>query len=193
MRSNPNMQRRCFLLLASGLWAQNGVYRVRLLSPLSTKTSQEGDKINARVVAPAVLAGALLEGVVKKSKSSKNLKVMQTKSELLFGFHTLHLKNKQQRAIDTQVLSVKNSKGKKNVDDEGQVVEKSNGAKRILILSSAGAAIGGVFKRGKGVAVGAGIGAAAGVILTTFASNAPNIKFDAGSEFELDVKERAKA
>jgi hypothetical protein len=187
------MKRRSLLLMACGLWAQNGVYRVRLLAPLSTKLNKDGDTINARVVAPAALAGAILEGVVKKSKSSKNFKVMQTKSELLFGFHTLHLKNKQQKAIDTQVLSMKNSKGQKNVDDEGQVVEKSNGAKRILFLTGAGAAIGGVFKREKGAAAGAGIGAAAGVILTTFASSGPNIKFETGSEFELDVKERPKA
>lgn len=190
------MRRRDLILsfLAGSSWlaAQNGVYRVRLLSPLSTKLNKDGDTISARVVAPAALSGAIVEGVVKKSKSSKNLKVMQTKSELLFGFHTLHLKNKTQKLIDTQVLSMKNSKGKKNVDEEGQIVEKSTGTKRIAILTGAGAAIGGVFKRGKGAATGAAAGAAAGVILTTFASSAPSIQFETGSEFELDVKERAK-
>jgi len=190
------MKRRellALLAMAAGrLEAQSGVYRVRLLSPLSTKVNKDGDTITARVVAPASVAGSMLEGVVKKSKSSRNLRVMQTKSELLFGFHTLHLRNKTEKAIDSHVLSMKNSKGKKNVDEEGQVIAKSSGVKRIAILSGAGAAIGGVFKRGKGAAAGAGAGAAAGVILTTFASSGPSIQFETGSEFELDVKERPK-
>lgn len=189
------MRRRDWIAVALGsavrLAAQSGTFRVRLLGPLSTKLNEDGDTMAARVMSPPSLAGAILEGVVKKSKSSKNLRVLKTKSELLFGFHTMHLKNKTERAIDTTVLSIRNSKGKKNVDEEGQIVETATGTKRIAILAGAGAAIGGVFKRGKGAATGAAAGAAAGVILTAVSSSGPNIRFETGSEFELDVKDRS--
>jgi hypothetical protein len=162
-------------------------FRVRLLAPLSTETNKKGDKITAQVLAPAEFEGAMMEGEVKESKSGNKFK---GKSVLLFTFQTLVTKSGEQIPVSSDVKGFTNSKGQADVDEEGQVIEKSNNLGKVAVATGAGALIGALAGGGKGAAIGAGVGAGAALILVQFGAKAPNIRFDPGSEILLTVQQR---
>jgi hypothetical protein len=124
---------------------------------------------------------------------SKRTGRFSKKSELLFGFHTLHLNGGKEIAVNSQVISFKNSKGKAHLDEEGEMIETSNGMKKVAIFAAAGTALGALIKGKKGALIGGGAGAGSALMLNTFASKGPDISFDAGSEFELKVSQRSGA
>src|ERR1700758_236857 len=68
-----------------GLGSKELVMTVSLLSPISTRTANEDDRIVARVSATQLFEGAMIEGRVQKVKKAKN----GDKAEILFSFQTL--------------------------------------------------------------------------------------------------------
>ena len=166
------------------------IFTVSLLSPISTKNAKESDQIVARVSAPVQFEGAVIEGRVQKVTKAKS----GDKAEIRFSFQTLTWRG-QVYPIRAELTDVSNSKGVKNVDEEGVAVGKSSNKGRIiatLLGSAAGAAIGGAAAGGKGAAVGAGAGAAAGLLIgIKFTARGPNIEFAPGSQFILKVSDRA--
>jgi len=162
-------------------------FRVRLVSGISTRNNVKGDKITATVLSPVEFSGGLMEGIIQESKSSG--KVNKT-STLRFTFTTL---THQGRSIPVRadVIGSYNSKGQQNVDEEGQVVQKSRGTGKAISASAIGAGIGALLGGAKGAAIGAGAGLAAGILLVSVAVKGPNVSFDTNSEFDLSVKERA--
>lgn len=178
------------LILSSAGSAQTALgeqeLRVKLLVPLSTETNKRGDKITAQVVYPEEFRGDIVEGVVQESKSSGKLK---GKSVLNFTFYTLHHRGRP-IPIDARVLSVANSRGEADVDEEGVMVKKKSNVGKVVATTAIGAALGAIFGGGKGAAIGAGAGAAASLILIQVAAKAPKISFAPGSEFVLSVRER---
>jgi len=159
-------------------------FRVRLLTPLSTKTSNKGDKITAQVLQPAALSGDIMEGSVRSSKSGAKLK---GKSVLNFTFDTLHHQGKAIR-VQSNVKTFVNSKGQENIDEEGQVVRKKNNLGKVAAATAIGALIGGLAAGGKGAGIGAGVGAIASLVLVEVAVDGANVSLAPGSEFLLSVR-----
>jgi hypothetical protein len=161
-------------------------FRATLMSPLDTQTSRKGDTVTAQVISPASFKGAILEGKVQESKSGG--KISGT-SVLNFTFDTVHHK-KEVINIQSSVKEVTNSKGQKNVDEEGRVIEKKNNVGKVALTTGIGAIVGAAVGGGKGAAIGAGAGAAAGLILIETKVKGANVAFAQGTEFLLSVKER---
>jgi hypothetical protein len=158
----------------------------KVLTPLSASANKKGDKFTLQVLEPAGYQGAMIEAEVVKAKAAGRVK---GKSELLFNFNKLTLKNGKAIPIVADLKEVSNSKGAANVDEEGRVIGKSSMKKdvtRTAILGGAGAIIGGIAGGGSGAAKGAAIGAAVGMTIA-FATQGEDIKFSPGSTFRLLV------
>jgi hypothetical protein len=138
---------------------------LELQNSLSTSANREGDKFTAKVVSPAEIAGAVVEGRVDKVTKPGHLK---RRSELNLSFDRIVLNEKRWanfNAILTEVMPIKGDNVRR-VDDEGTAVGKSSMKPDIIKVSAAtgtGTAIGAVAGGPVGAAVGAGVGAAFGV------------------------------
>jgi hypothetical protein len=161
-------------------------FRVKLLSPIDTRTSKKDDKITAQVLEPAQFAKSMMEGKIRESKSGNKVK---GKAVLTFVFDTL-MHNGNPVPVSSAVKSLANSQGKTNVDEEGNVIRKANNIGKTAAAAGAGAIIGAVVGGGKGAAIGAGVGAAAALVFIQFGTDGPNVSFAPGSEFILSVKQR---
>jgi hypothetical protein len=164
-------------------------FRVKLLGPLSTKTSQKGDKITAQVLSPQDFKGDIMEGKVTEVKSSGKMK---GQAVLNFTFETLH-HGGQNIAVRSSVKSVTNSKGQQDVDEEGRVVKKTNNIGKAALGTGLGALIGGIAGGARGAAIGAGVGAAASIVMIQMTVKGNAVDFAPGTEFLLSVKEARKS
>jgi hypothetical protein len=159
--------------------------QARLLSPISTKTSREGDQFTAKVEG-GPYNGAILTGhVTKLEKKRKD-------SKIGFQFETITL-NGTPVPIKADLKGVTNAEGAKGVDDENHVIS-ANSKKKTFILGAVGGAVGGLLGKitggNKGAVVGATAGAATGVVLgLTVVSQSKDIHFVPGSVMTLDVSE----
>lgn len=159
---------------------------VKLLGPLSTKTNRVGDKISAQVVAPPAFKGDMVGGEVKRVKNGGKI---HGKSVLNFTFETLY-QHGQTIPIESTLLSVTNSRGQANVDEEGQVIKKKNSLGKVALGAALGAGLGALLGGGRGAAIGAGAGLAGSLIMVEMGTKGPSIDFAPGSEFVLSVKQR---
>jgi hypothetical protein len=165
---------------------KNESFEAKILSPLSASTSKKGDRFTLQVVSPAQYQNAMIEGEVTKAKAAGRVK---GKSELLFSFKKLVLANGKEVPIVADLTGISNSKGVKDVDEEGRVIGKSSVKKDVAttaVASGVGAALGGIFGGGSGAAKGAAIGAAVGLTIT-FSTKGEDIKLAPGSVFLLTV------
>jgi hypothetical protein len=177
---------------ASRLRAQtvppNSQITVKLLAPLSTKTNRAGDKISAQVIDPPAFKDDMVAGEVKKVKNGGKI---HGTSVLNFTFETLYHQGKT-ISIESSVVALRNSQGKENVDEEGQVINKKNNVGKVAVGTAIGAGLGAIIGGGKGAAIGAGAGLAGSLILVEATTKGPSIDFAPGSEFVLSVKERGE-
>jgi hypothetical protein len=175
---------------APPLGLKNTEMVVRLMSPISTKTSRAGEKFTAEVITPQLFAGAFVEGQIASIKTAKN----REKAEVSFQFETLTIQNVA-HPIEADLKQVANSQGVKDVDDEGHAIGKSSKKKALesaLIGSAIGGILGGATGGAKGAAVGAGAGAGAGLLFAIkFTTSGSQIEFAPGSTLTLDVSDRA--
>jgi hypothetical protein len=161
----------------------------KLLSPISTKTSQQGDKFAAQVLAPDHFKDAVVEGHINSIKTAKK----RDKAEISFAFETL---TSQARTypIQADLKEVSNSQGVKNVDEEGRAIGKSSHKKAlqsVLVGSAVGGVLGAAMGGGKGAAAGAGAGAAAGLLFAIkFTTSGSDMEFAPGSQFTMLVSDR---
>lgn len=138
---------------------------VELLEPLSTEKNREGDKFTARIVSPAEIAGAVIEGRVDKVQKPGRLK---RRSAMQLSFDRIVLTENRWSNFDailTEVLPVKGDNIKR-VDNEGTAIGKSSlkdDSIKVGAATGAGAGIGALAGGPVGAAVGAGVGAAFGV------------------------------
>lgn len=165
---------------------QQKEFRVKLLSQVSTETNQKGDAVTAQVISPQEYAGYFMEGQVRNLKKGKG------KSSLALSFDTLEMADHSGKiAIRSWILSVVNSKGAANVDEEGTVIKKTNNLGRTAIATGAGALIGGLLGGGQGAAIGAGVGAASAIVfMEMHGEKANRITFAPGTEFVVSVLRR---
>ncbi|MBL8291650.1 MAG: hypothetical protein JNN08_07435 [Bryobacterales bacterium] len=164
---------------------ETSIIQARLLSPISTRQSREGDQFTAKVEGGRY-PGAILTGRVTKLERKKK------ESRIAFQFETINL-NRTQIPIKADLRGVTNARGLKGVDDEGNAVSTSS-KKKAFILGAVGGAVGGVIGKitggNRGAAVGAGAGAAAGVVLgLTVVSRAQELHFAPGTVFTLEASE----
>jgi len=166
----------------------------KLLSPISTKTSNEGDMFTAIVEEPTQYQGAVLEGKVTKLKRPKK-GTGKGKAELAFEFDTITF-NSTSAPVTVDLKEVQNSKGVKAVDEEGRVIGKTSNKKRVfaaLAGGALGAGIGALAGGAQGAAKGGAIGLAAGLALgLTMTTAGSDLEFLPGSHFTLDVSDRGR-
>jgi hypothetical protein len=138
---------------------------VELAESLSTEDNKNGDKFVARVVSPAELEGATVEGRISKIQKPGRIK---RRAEMSLSFDLIRLNDNRwsnYNAMLTEVLPIKGD-GVRRVDDEGTVEGKSsikNDSVKVGATTGTGAVIGAVAGGPVGAAVGAGVGAAFGV------------------------------
>jgi hypothetical protein len=138
---------------------------IELVEGIDTEQNRTGDKFQARVVSPAEISGALVEGRISKIQKPGRIK---RRAEMQLSFDRINLGDNRwgnYNAILTEVLPLKGD-GVKRVDVEGTVEGKRNYKKDAAKLGAStggGAVVGGLIGGPVGVAVGAGVGAAFGV------------------------------
>lgn len=164
---------------------------VRLLSPISTKTSQKGDKFSAQVLTPESLKDSVVEGHINDVRKAEK----RDKSQISFAFETITASDTT-HPIQADLKDVTNSRGVKSVDEEGRAIGKTS-VKKSVGAAAAGGAAGGFLgaKLGgtKGAVIGAGAGAAAGYLFAiNFTTDGTDMEFSPGSQFQLVVSDREK-
>jgi hypothetical protein len=166
---------------------------VKLVSPITTKTNKVGDAFTA-TVEDARFPGAIIEGRITKLVKPE-AGVGKEKPQVEFQFDKFTFNNQTAKVL-TDVKGVSNSKGVKNVDEEGVAVGYTSNAKRILggaLGSGVGALIGSRIAGGVGAAAGAAVGGAAGLaIAVTMTTTGKDIDFQPGSQFTLEVSDGKK-
>ncbi|MBK7934983.1 MAG: hypothetical protein WBO68_07680 [Pyrinomonadaceae bacterium] len=138
---------------------------LEMQTDVSTEKSREGDKFTAKIVSPAEIAGATVEGRISKVTKPGRLK---RRSELSLSFDRIILTDARWSnfsAVLTEVMPVKGDNVKR-VDAEGTAIGKSSfkdDGIKVGAATGAGLVIGAVAGGPVGAAVGAGVGAAFGV------------------------------
>jgi hypothetical protein len=147
---------------------------------MSSKTSQAGDRIEARLshdllVQNKLVAreGSLVRGQVTAAVPSGRVK---TRARLAFLFDTLVIEGGSERAIATQTVDI-------TADDS-----HTRDAVTIGGAAGAGAIIGGIIDGGKGAGLGALIGAGAGTGVVLI-DKGKNINIAAGGVLSLELTE----
>jgi hypothetical protein len=156
---------------------------VKLMSPISTRTSSVGDGISAQVLTPPY-TGAIIQGRIVTLKTDKNGK----KAEMTFQFETLTFHNATYR-IQADLKEFSNSHGTGNADEQGQVLGKTSKKKNVKV---AGADKGGVFgaamRDAKGAAIGTS-GAKEVLFIIKLTARAAEMHLAPGSLFTLRVSD----
>ena len=164
---------------------------VRILSPLSSSTSNVGDVFTTTVELPEQLKSAVVEGrVIAVHRAEKGFD--KTKATLQMEFASMVIAGRS-CGLTAQLTDVTNSKGVANVDEEGQAVARNSNKKRVLATAGGilGGAVIGVLKGGAtGAAVGGIAGGAAAFVLSSeLSSTSSNIEFKPGSLFTLRLSD----
>jgi hypothetical protein len=138
---------------------------VELVDGINTEQNKTGDRFQARVVSPAEISGALVEGRIAKIQKPGRIK---RRAEIHLSFDRINLADNRwgnYNAILTEVLPLKGD-GVRRVDVEGTVEGRrayKKDAAKVGASTGGGAVVGGLLGGPVGVAVGAGVGAAFGV------------------------------
>jgi len=158
---------------------------LELQNELSTKTSKPGDKFTAKIVSPAELSGATIEGRVTKITKPGHLK---RRSEIAMAFDRIIISENRWGNFSGTLTEVLPAKGDniRRVDDEGTAVGKSSLKSDVITIGAAtgsGAVIGAVAGGPVGAAVGTGVGAAFGV---------GAVVIDRGKDIKLNVNQQLR-
>lgn len=164
--------------------AEGDQLRIRLTSPLSTKTNREGDQFTARVVSPSAYVNATIVGHIARINHSGKA---TGRTEMLLAFDEITLPDGRSAPFDAQVEKVYEGATVKTVDEEGNVQTGSrtkDTATRGVGGAALGAIIGGIAGGGKGAAIGAAIGGAAGAG-SVYVQSGKEIIFEPGTEMMI--------
>jgi hypothetical protein len=164
----------------------NGTRLVAVLStPLSTRTTQNGDRFTMEVTSPTQYRGAIIEGTVAAAERSGRV---SGRAEMGLNFETIRLRNGQTYRFTGLIDSVRNANGDSvGINNEGAVRDGNQTTKTVTragVGAALGALIGAIAGGGQGAAIGAGVGAGAGagsVIL----QGRDDLRLDNGTEFNL--------
>lgn len=138
---------------------------VELIDDINTRQNRVGDKFTARIVSPAEVGGAIIEGRISKIQRPGRIK---RRAEMLLSFDRIVLSNTRWsnfNAIVTEVLPVKGDNVKR-VDTEGTVEGRRSykeDSVKVGAATGTGLVVGAIAGGPVGAAVGASVGAAFGV------------------------------
>lgn len=139
------------------------VLAIELLNPVSTDTSQRGDRFQARVVEPAQYAGFIVEGRVAEVKRPGKVKGV---AQLQLAFDQIRSPDNRTAQLRAELMEITPMGDQQpEVDSEGGVKGRDStkdDAAKIGAASGIGAIIGTIAGGGKGAAIGAIIGGGAG-------------------------------
>lgn len=160
---------------------------VEMLDSVATDQNQKGDRFQARVIEPAELEGAIVQGHVEKAQRPGRAKGT---AQLQLAFDTIRIDNgsdSRLRAQVVEVVSLRPGDKVETVDSEGGVrgkASKARDAVKIGVGTAVGAVIGAIFGGGKGAAAGAAVGGGAGTagVLT---SRGNEIALNRGQQMRL--------
>lgn len=164
----------------------NNVKMTAVLStPVSTKTSQNGDRFQMEVTSPSQYDGAIIEGRVAKTERSGRV---SGRANVSLEFDTIRLRNGQTYRFAGIVDAVRLSNGENvTVNNEGTVRDNNQTTKtaqRAGIGAALGALIGAIAGGGQGAVIGAGVGAGAGAG-TVILQGRDDVELDNGTEFSI--------
>jgi hypothetical protein len=172
----------------NGSWSipRNTILSLELLTPLSTDSTQRGDRLQARVTAPTEYAGALVDGRVTEVKRPGKVKGV---AELQLTFDQIRSPDNRAMSLHAELIEVipmGRDEGTK-VDPEGGVRGRSTTKDDVTKVGAAtgvGAIIGAIAGGGTGAAIGAVIGGAAGtgVVLT---QRGKDIRLERGQQIRI--------
>jgi hypothetical protein len=167
-----------------------------LINSISTKHSQEGDRVylesafpilsRGRIVIPV---GSYVAGTVTEIKKPGRVR---GRGELYVRFDTLTLPNGVTRDFTSRMGTMDASSSGKLDREEGKVVSEGNKAgdlQTVAETTATGASVGGIAgavasHAGMGLGIGAGVGAAAGII-AVLVSRGPDAILAKGSTVEM--------
>ena len=158
--------------------------RIRLASPISTKTGRVGDTFKATVVQPSTYESATVEGrIATLNKSGR----VSGKTEVGLAFDSITLPDGRSARIDGELVRIYESENVKRVDEEGRVESGSrtrDSEVRGGIGAAAGAILGGIIGGGKGAIIGLIVGGAAGVG-TVYVEGNKDLVLEPGTEMVI--------
>ena len=160
--------------------------RIRLSSPITTKTGRVGDTFTATVVQPSTYESATVEGhIATLNKSGR----VSGKTEVGLAFDSITTSDGRLARIDGELVRVYESENVKRVDEEGRVESGSrtrDSEVRGGIGAAAGAIIGGIVGGGKGALIGLIVGGAAGVG-TVYVDGNKDLVLEPGTEMVIRI------
>ena len=160
---------------------ENTEMRLRLISPLNTKTNKAGDRFTAAITSPSSYEGATVEGHIASLNRSGRV---SGKTELALAFDSITLMDTQQGPLNASLERILISEQVKKVDEEGRIESGSrtrDSEVRGGVGAAAGAIIGGIAGGGKGALIGLILGGAAGVG-TVYVEGNNDLILDNGTE-----------
>jgi CHASE3 domain sensor protein len=156
-----------------------------LRTPISTKTSQNGDRFQMEVTSPSIYNGAIIEGRVAQTERSGRV---SGRANLSLEFDTIRLRNGQTYRFAGVVDTVKSASGETiSVNNEGTVRDNNQTTKTVTragIGAALGALIGAIAGGGQGAVIGAGVGAGAGAG-TVILQGRDDVELLDGTEFMI--------
>jgi hypothetical protein len=162
-----------------------GFVVARLLTPINTRTNQDGDSFSA-IVENGRYRGQTLTGTIKKLTKNKRNAEIQLDFKKLDG---------RPIPVKLDLVSVTNSKGVKGVDDENHIVGKSSNTK-VALVTATGAVVGAVLGKALGlskklITVTSVLSAGGGYLLSMkVMSRAQAIELNPGSRLTLRESSR---
>jgi hypothetical protein len=159
---------------------------IEMDSSLSTDSSQQGDRFQARVMEPGEYQGAVIDGRVTRVKRPGKVKGV---AELQLAFDQIRMPDNRGTNFSAEVVEVVDMGNRDvgEVDAEGGVKGRDSTKDDVSKVGAAtgiGAIIGAIVGGGKGAAVGAAIGGAAGTgrVLT---KRGKDIRLDRGQQLRI--------
>ena len=160
---------------------------------ISTHSAKVGDPVYFETLFPimiaghvAIPAGSYVSGEVTETKRAGRVK---GRAELMIKLNTLILTNGYMVNLNAVPRSAGTGGGEK-VDNEGKVIgdsDKAGDAGTVAKTTAAGAGIGGLATRGaQGVGIGAGVGAAAG-LMAVLLTRGPDAELPRGTTVDVTL------
>jgi hypothetical protein len=165
---------------------RNTVLSLELITPVSTDASQRGDRIQARVVAPAEYAGFIVDGHVAQVKRPGKVKGV---AQLQLAFDQIRSTDNRTAELHAELMEIAPMGGdnEPQVDSEGGVKGRDStkdDAAKVGAASGIGAIIGVIAGGGKGAAIGAIIGGGAGTA-GVMSQRGKDIRLDRGQQLKI--------
>ncbi len=162
----------------------NTEMRLRLTSPINTKTNRVGDRFTAAITSPSLYNEATVEGHIATLNRSGRV---SGKTELALAFDSILLADGERGPLNANLERILISEQVKKVDEEGRIESGSrtrDSEVRGGVGAAAGAVIGGIAGGGKGALIGLILGGAAGVG-TVYVEGNNDLILDNGAELVI--------